>query len=84
VTNKEIVIFGGFDLQYLNNSFLLVLEGRANFKINTEKPKKLQNADIIMFNGGIRLDIDKSEYVICGQDYVHRMDDKTLTFETVA
>ena len=79
---SEIAVFGGWDTNNLTTSFALIKEKNA-WKIDANRIKDLEKADIFLFTGGIRIDTAKSEIVICGQEYIHSYHEKDKTFHIV-
>lgn len=63
--------------------YFLKAETTDKFGISTEDECKLQDADIFQFNGAIRMETDKSAMIVCGQNFIHKFNDKERGFETV-
>jgi hypothetical protein len=60
----------------------MIQEGNK-FVFDTDAVGELQDADIFLFTGPLRQDVEKGDVVICGQDYLHVYREKERRFETV-
>lgn len=78
----EILIFGGWEKSgNVKEVSSLKLNGKTWSA--TATAGELEEADIFLFNGGVRQDIDSEEVVVCGSSYLHRFSEKTRKFEVV-
>jgi hypothetical protein len=57
---KEMVIFGGWSDVNQNACYFLKEENPNKFVVNVEDECLLQDADIFLFNGAVRIDTDRS------------------------
>ena len=63
---KEMVVFGGWDDGKITEAFFVKEEAPGKFSIHSEDECKLQNEDIFLYNGAIKLDTEHHQIMVCG------------------
>ena len=43
----------------------------------------MNDADIFLFTGALRIDTEKNQITVCGQDFMHVFNEKERGFETI-
>lgn len=53
------------------------------FTISEEDECHLEQPDLFLFGGALRIDVEKKETIISGQEYIHKFNEKERGFEIV-